>query len=135
MIETVELDPPGAGELLVKVRAAGLCHSDLSVIDGSRPRVMPMVLGHEAAGEVLAIGADVRDFAIGDQVVFAFVPACGHCAYCTEGRAALCEPGARANTAGTLLSGPPRCHPPAAPRPGQQRGRTSRPPPSPPPTT
>src|SRR3546814_16930834 len=75
MIETVELDPPGAGELLVKVRAAGLCHSDLSVIDGSRPRVMPMVLGHEAAGEVLAIGADVRDFAVGDQVVFAFVPA------------------------------------------------------------
>src|SRR3546814_9690353 len=71
---------------------------------------MPMVLGHEAAGEVLAIGADVRDFAVGDQVVFAFVPACGHCAYCTEGRAALCEPGARANTAGTLLSGARRWH-------------------------
>src|SRR3546814_18476138 len=102
MIETVELDPPGAGELLVKVRAAGLCHSDLSVIDGSRPRVMPMVLGHEAAGEVLAIGADVRDFAVGDPVVFAYVPACGHCAYCTEGRAALCDPGARANTAGKI---------------------------------
>lgn len=109
-IETVELDPPGTGELLVKVRAAGLCHSDLSVIDGSRPRVMPMVLGHEAAGEVLAVGADVHDFAVGDQVVFAFVPACGHCAYCAEGRAALCEPGARANTAGTLLSGARRWH-------------------------
>ncbi|NGY05312.1 zinc-dependent alcohol dehydrogenase family protein [Solimonas terrae] len=105
VIETVQLDPPGPDELLVKLRAAGLCHSDLSVIDGSRPRVMPMVLGHEAAGEVLAIGRDVHDFAVGDQVVFAFVPACGHCAYCAEGRAALCEPGARANTAGTLLSG------------------------------
>ncbi|HET8883446.1 MAG TPA: zinc-dependent alcohol dehydrogenase family protein [Solimonas sp.] len=109
-IETVTLDPPGAGELLVKVRAAGLCHSDLSVIDGSRPRVMPMVLGHEAAGEVLEVGSDVHDFKVGDQVVFAFVPACGHCAYCAEGRAALCEPGARANTAGTLLSGARRWH-------------------------
>ncbi|MGH8447093.1 MAG: zinc-dependent alcohol dehydrogenase family protein [Solimonas sp.] len=109
-IETIELDPPGPGELLVKIHAAGLCHSDLSVIDGSRPRVMPMVLGHEAAGEVLAVGADVRDFAPGDAVVFAFVPACGHCTYCAEGRAALCEPGARANTAGTLLSGAQRWH-------------------------
>nr|WP_206370377.1 zinc-dependent alcohol dehydrogenase family protein [Solimonas marina] len=109
-IETLELDAPGAGELLVRIRAAGLCHSDLSVIDGSRPRVMPMVLGHEAAGEVVAVGADVQDFAPGDQVVFAFVPACGHCAYCAEGRAALCEPGARANTAGTLLSGERRWH-------------------------
>ncbi|WP_020649479.1 zinc-dependent alcohol dehydrogenase family protein [Solimonas variicoloris] len=114
-IETVELDPPGPGELLVKIRAAGLCHSDLSVIDGSRPRVLPMVLGHEAAGEVLAIGADVRDFAPGDAVVFSFVPVCGHCAYCAEGRAALCEPGARANTAGTLLSGAQRWHADGAP--------------------
>lgn len=109
-IETLALDPPGPGELLVKVRAAGLCHSDLSVIDGSRPRAMPMVLGHEAAGEVLELGEGVTDFAPGDQVVFAFVPACGHCAWCQEGRAALCEPGARANTAGTLLSGARRWH-------------------------
>src|SRR3546814_13750811 len=58
MIETVELDPPGAGELLVKVRAAGLCHSDLSVIDGSRPRVMPMVLGHEARSEERRVGKE-----------------------------------------------------------------------------
>ncbi|WP_028080315.1 zinc-dependent alcohol dehydrogenase family protein [Solimonas soli] len=109
-IETIELDAPGPGELLVRVRAAGLCHSDLSVIDGSRPRLMPMVLGHEAAGEVIGLGADVDDFATGDQVVFSFVPVCGHCAYCAEGRAALCEPGARANTAGTLLSGARRWH-------------------------
>lgn len=109
-IETLELDGPGPGELRVKVRAAGLCHSDLSVIDGSRPRVMPMVLGHEAAGEVVEVGADTQGFAVGDQVVFSFVPVCGHCIPCASGRAALCEPGAAANTAGTLLSGQRRWH-------------------------
>jgi len=101
----LELDAPGAGELLVRVGAAGLCHSDLSVIDGSRPRVMPMVLGHEAAGEVEAIGPGVEGIVPGDHVVLAFVPACGHCAPCQTGRPALCEPGAAANAAGTLLSG------------------------------
>jgi Zn-dependent alcohol dehydrogenase len=104
-IVELELEPPGRGEILVAVRAAGLCHSDLSVIDGSRPRVMPMALGHEAAGEVAALGDDVTDFVIGDHVVLAFVPACGVCGPCRAGRAALCEPGAAANAAGTLLSG------------------------------
>lgn len=104
-IRELELDPPGPDELLVRVRAAGLCHSDLSVIDGSRPRVMPMALGHEAAGEVVALGEGVEDFAPGDHVVLAFVPACGRCGPCRDGRAALCEPGAAANAAGTLLGG------------------------------
>src|SRR5690242_10795622 len=104
-IEEVELAPPGPGELLVRVGAAGLCHSDLSVIDGSRPRVMPMVLGHEAAGEVVATGGDTPGFAAGDHVVLSFVPTCGACGPCRSGRAALCEPGAAANAAGTLLSG------------------------------
>lgn len=102
-IEEVELAPPGPGELLVRIRAAGLCHSDLSVIDGSRPRVMPMLLGHEATGEV--VRSEASGFAAGDTVAFAFVPACGACGPCAEGRAALCEPGAAANIAGTLLSG------------------------------
>ncbi|MFP5304343.1 MAG: alcohol dehydrogenase catalytic domain-containing protein, partial [Gammaproteobacteria bacterium] len=106
----VALDAPGPGELLVKIRAAGLCHSDLSVIDGSRPRVMPMVLGHEAAGDVVETGPDTPGFAPGDAVVFAFVPSCGHCDFCASGRAALCEPGAKANVAGTLLSGARRWH-------------------------
>ena len=101
----LELEAPGPGELLVRVRAAGLCHSDLSVIDGSRPRVMPMVLGHEAAGEVVETGPDVTGFAAGDHVVLTFVPACGDCPACAAGRAALCEPGAAANAAGTLLGG------------------------------
>ncbi len=109
-IRNVTLDGPGPGELLVRVRAAGLCHSDLSVIDGSRPRVMPMVLGHEAAGEIVETGPDTPGFTAGDAVVFAFVPSCGHCSYCAEGRAALCEPGAKTNTAGTLLSGARRWH-------------------------
>jgi alcohol dehydrogenase len=104
-ITELELAPPGPGELLVRVRAAGLCHSDLSVIDGSRPRVMPMVLGHEAAGEVVEVGPQVAGFAAGDHVVLAFVPVCGECHPCRTGRPALCEPGAAANAAGTLLSG------------------------------
>ena len=104
-IAELELDPPGRGEVLVRVGAAGLCHSDLSVIDGSRPRVMPMSLGHEAAGEVVEIGEGVGSLAVGDHVVLAFVPACGACGPCRSGRAALCEPGAAANAKGTLLSG------------------------------
>ena len=104
-VAELELDEPGDGELLVRVRAAGLCHSDLSVIDGSRPRVMPMVLGHEAAGEIEAVGPGVHGFAEGDHVVLTFVPACGDCPACAAGRAALCEPGAAANAAGTLLGG------------------------------
>lgn len=104
-IEEVDLAPPGPGELLVRIRAAGLCHSDLSVVDGSRPWVMPMLLGHEATGSVVSVGPGTAGFAPGDTVAFAFVPACGACGPCAEGRAALCEPGAAANVAGTLLSG------------------------------
>jgi len=104
-ITELDLAPPGRGEMVVRVRAAGLCHSDLSVIDGSRPRVMPMALGHEAAGEVVALGPGAAGFSPGDRVVLAFVPACGGCGPCRDGRAALCEPGAAANAAGTLLSG------------------------------
>lgn len=104
-IEQIELSPPASGELRVRVLAAGLCHSDLSVINGSRPRPLPMVLGHEASGEVVELGPDVSDFAIGDRVVFSFVPMCGHCAPCASGRPVLCEPGAAANAAGQLLGG------------------------------
>ena len=109
-IQTVELDPPGRGEVLVKIGAAGLCHSDLSVINGDRPRPTPMALGHEAAGVIEALGEDVSDLAVGDHVVMVFMPSCGHCMPCAEGRPALCEPGAVANGAGTLLSGARRLH-------------------------
>src|SRR4029434_8007818 len=109
-IDTLELEDPGHGEVLVKIGAAGLCHSDLSVINGDRPRPMPMALGHEAAGIVEKVGPGVDDLATGDHVVMVFVPSCGHCLPCAEGRPALCEPGAVANTAGTLLSGARRLH-------------------------
>lgn len=109
-IETLELDHPGPGELLIQIKAAGLCHSDLSVINGSRPRPTPMALGHEAAGVVKEVGSGVTRFAPGDHVVLVFVPSCGHCVPCAEGRPALCEPGAVANGAGTLVSGEHRLH-------------------------
>jgi alcohol dehydrogenase len=104
-IATLELSAPGSGEVLVRMRAAGLCHSDLSVLDGNRPRPMPMALGHEGAGTVEEVGAGVADLARGDPVVMAFVPSCRRCAPCTNGRPALCEPGLASNTAGTLLTG------------------------------
>ena len=104
-VEEIELDPPGFGEVLVKVAAAGLCHSDLSVVNGNRPRAMPMVLGHEGSGVVEELGEGVDDFEIGDHVVFIFVPSCGKCISCKEGKPALCDPGLAANGAGTLLSG------------------------------
>jgi Zn-dependent alcohol dehydrogenase len=109
-IEEVELDPPGVNEVVVKIKAAGLCHSDLSVIDGNRPRPLPMALGHEAAGEVVELGEGVKSLKVGDHVVFAFLPSCGHCPNCQTGRAALCEPGAQANGNGTLLGGHRRIH-------------------------
>jgi alcohol dehydrogenase len=104
-IEEVDLAPPGTRELLVAVRAASLCHSDLSSINGDRPRQMPMVLGHEAAGEVLECGPGVTDLAPGDHVVMVFAPSCGECLACREGHPGRCEPGQAANGAGTLLGG------------------------------
>ncbi len=109
-IETVELDAPGPGEVLVAIKAAGLCHSDLSVINGDRPRPLPMALGHEAAGVVEALGDGVTDLAVGDHVAMVFMPSCGHCNPCAEGRPALCEPGAAANGKGELLTGGKRIH-------------------------
>ena len=104
-VEELDLDEPGEGEVLVRVKAAGLCHSDLSVIDGNRPRPTPMALGHEAAGIVEETGRGVSDLKPGDHVVMVFVPSCGHCLPCMEGRPALCEPGAATNAEGQLLSG------------------------------
>lgn len=104
-IEELELAPPGRGEVLVRIAAAGLCHSDLSVINGDRPRPLSMALGHEAAGVVEQLGEGVAGLSVGDHVVMVFMPSCGDCDYCGEGRPALCEPGAAANGAGVLLSG------------------------------
>lgn len=107
-VQTVDLEGPGPGEVLVKMAVAGLCHSDLSVIDGNRPRPLPMVLGHEASGVVEEVGEHVHDLKPGDHVVFVFMPSCGHCGPCSEGRPALCEPGAEHNGKGDLLGGATR---------------------------
>src|SRR5688572_13485112 len=105
VVEDLDLDGPGPGEVLVEVAAAGLCHSDLSTINGSRPRPLPMVLGHEASGVVREVGSGVGDFRPDDHVVFSFVPTCGQCPCCAAGRPALCERGAAANAEGRLIGG------------------------------
>lgn len=105
VIEELDLDPPREGEVLVRIKAAGLCHSDLSVMDGNRPRPVPMALGHEAAGVIEQVGPGVRDLREGDHVVAVFIPSCGHCGPCAEGRPALCEPGGKANNEGVMIGG------------------------------
>ncbi|MGC0251253.1 zinc-binding dehydrogenase [Pseudactinotalea sp. Z1748] len=104
-VAELELQPPQGGEVLVQIEAAGLCHSDLSVVSGDRPRPTPMLLGHEAAGRVVQLGPDVTDLSIGQRVVMTFLPRCGRCAGCaTDGREP-CAPGSQANAAGTLIAG------------------------------
>ena len=104
-IESVSLAPPGPGEVLVKIHAAGLCHSDLSAINGDRPWPMPIVVGHEAAAEIIELGAGVSDVAVGDHVALIFRPMCGACENCSVGRPALCAPGGESNGTGSLLGG------------------------------
>ena len=104
-IEKINLDPPGKNEVMVKVTHAGLCHSDLSVINGTRPRPVPMALGHEGSGIIVNVGEEVSDFKVNDHVVFVFVPSCGKCISCIEGKPSLCDPGLASNVRGTLLSG------------------------------
>ncbi|KUI02501.1 alcohol dehydrogenase [Mycolicibacterium acapulense] len=101
----LDLATPGPGELLVRVEAAGLCHSDLSVVDGNRVRPVPMLLGHEAAGVVEEIGAGGSDLEVGARVVMTFLPRCGQCPACATDGLTPCEPGSAANGAGTLMTG------------------------------
>lgn len=101
----LDLAEPRPGELLVRIDAAGLCHSDLSVVNGDRPRPTPMALGHEAAATVLQVGDAEGGFAVGDRVVLAFLPACGQCPDCGAGHGYLCTPAAASNGEGRLLRG------------------------------
>lgn len=104
-IEEIELAPPQAGELLIKIAGGGLCHSDLSVINGNRPRPMPLVLGHEGSGEVVEVGAGVRDIKVGDPIIFQFSASCGVCGNCLGGRPQLCETHDVARSKGHLMAG------------------------------
>lgn len=105
-LRELDLAAPKPGEVLVRIDAAGVCHSDLSVINGDRPRPMPMALGHEAAATVLALGdPDEPGLAVGDRVVLVFLPSCGQCAACLSGEGYLCAAAAAANSRGELLRG------------------------------
>src|SRR5580698_8886177 len=104
-IEQVQLDPPGPGEVLYEIAGAGLCHSDLSTIEGLRPRKLPSIPGHEAAGIVREIGPEVYGLKPGDHVVSVFVTSCGDCRYCNGGRPNLCQGSFTARAEGTLISG------------------------------
>ena len=110
-VETLTLDPPRAGEVLVRVAAAGVCHSDVRLADGDLgDGRWPTVLGHEGAGVVEAVGPGVAGLAAGDPVAFCFVPPCRACAACTAGRFNLCEVAAARAWAGTMLDGTTRLH-------------------------
>jgi len=104
-IEDVELEGPGEGEVLVEVRAAGLCHSDLSQVAGLRKRKLPVVGGHEGAGIVREVGHGVRRLKSGDHVVMTVVAGCSHCSACSESRPALCESVTLPRTQGLLSNG------------------------------
>jgi S-(hydroxymethyl)glutathione dehydrogenase / alcohol dehydrogenase len=102
-------DPPKAGEVRVKVRAAGVCMSDWHIMIGDWPMPLPMVLGHEAAGEVVELGAGVENTKVGDHVIFSFRENCGRCRYCTAGRVVLCN-GRASAPRGLLFDGTARMH-------------------------
>jgi alcohol dehydrogenase len=104
-VEEVDLEPPGAGEVLIRTGAAGLCHSDLSMINGVMQRKVPMVPGHEAAGVVEEIGANVTQCKPGDHVVMSFVPICGECEFCITGRSNICSTAFNARATGALING------------------------------
>ena len=92
-VETITVQPPGPGEVMIKVGACGVCHSDLSVTNGTLNLPTPIVLGHEGAGVVVQVGEGVTDVAVGDHVISSFVYTCGQCRQCVTGRSNLCEVG------------------------------------------
>lgn len=109
VVEEIELDPPKAGEVLVKVVAAGVCHSDVRYADGDLGAGRwPIVLGHEGAGVVEAVGEDVKHMVPGDHVAFCFVPACRKCSYCLGGKPNLCTVVAEHGARGMLMDGTSR---------------------------
>lgn len=103
--EEIDLADPTGEMVQVKVEVASLCHSDLSVVNGSRARPVPMVLGHEASGTVTALGSGVAGLNIGDRVAFTFQPFCGECSLCISSGNRQCEVALKANVDGTLLFG------------------------------
>jgi NDMA-dependent alcohol dehydrogenase len=107
-IQELDLEPPRAGEVMVRMGASGVCHSDLSIQNGTLMGAFPIVLGHEGAGEVVGVGDGVERLSVGDHVVVSWVPQCGECYFCRHGQGYLCEAGAMAMATGGLLDGTTR---------------------------
>jgi NDMA-dependent alcohol dehydrogenase len=108
VVETISIDAPKRGEVMVKLAACGVCHSDLSATNGTIPLPPPLVLGHEGAGEVIEVGEGVTAFAVGDHVVSSFIYMCGKCRFCSGGRPVLCVEQGKALI--TPPEGTPRTH-------------------------
>lgn len=104
-VSQMDLGDPGPTEVLIRIEAAGVCHSDLSVVDGNRVRPVPMLLGHEAAGLVESWGSEVTDLEVGERVTMAFLPRCEDCDSCRTNGRLPCEKGTIANNEGRLLNG------------------------------
>src|SRR6266513_4878709 len=109
-VEEVDLAPPRAGEVRVRVAAAGVCHSDYHYMRGDLVANVPLVLGHEGAGVVEEVGPGVTSVEPGDHVVLLWRTSCGRCEYCTTGRPALCPAGTETRASGYLLDGTSRLH-------------------------
>jgi NDMA-dependent alcohol dehydrogenase len=107
-IETLDLDPPRAGEVLVQIKACGVCHSDYHLVTGATKHPLPVVPGHEGAGIVEAVGDGVTHIKPGDHVVLNWAPNCGHCFYCLRGRPNLCDTFVGPIWDGVMLDGTPR---------------------------
>ncbi len=108
VIEEITLDAPHQGEVLVRMEAAGVCHSDLHVRDGTMPEPLPIVLGHEGTGVVAEVGPEVSSLQPGDRVVLTLVPACGNCYFCRRGEPHLCSTSGAMAAQGVLRDGSSR---------------------------
>ncbi len=109
-VEDIELDPPGPGEVQVKLAASGMCHSDEHLVTGDLPFELPIIGGHEGAGVVEAVGDNVSWLAPGDHVVFGFIPSCGRCPSCSTGHQNLCDMGALLGAGRQIADGGSRHH-------------------------
>ena len=109
-IEEIDLDPPGPGEVLVRMSASGMCHSDEHLVTGDLPFALPIIGGHEGAGVVEQVGEGVSWLAPGDHVVFGFIPSCGRCPSCSTGHQNLCDLGALMGIGRQIADGTSRHH-------------------------
>lgn len=104
-VETLTLDSPRSGEVLVEMKASGVCHSDWHCVTGDSTVALPLVLGHEGSGVVAEVGPDVEDLAVGDHVALSWIPHCGNCYECRRGATHLCATYLEVLWSGTMLDG------------------------------